>query len=78
MDKQAAILKVIHAVADVPADPGPEESLFDSGLLDSFTLNDLVLGLEKEFGVTIPDGDISARKFDTRDRIAQYLASKGK
>ena len=46
MSKQAGILKVIHAVADVDGDPTPDESLFDSGTLDSFTLPDLVTGLE--------------------------------
>ena len=36
MSKQAGILKVIHAVADVDHDPAPDESLFglgDTGLV---------------------------------------------
>ncbi len=76
MDNKLRILKVLHAVAGVTSDPRPEESLFDSGLLDSFLLNDLVLSLEDEFKITIPDGDISARKFDTLDRIDGYVTAK--
>ena len=36
MSKQAGILKVIHAVSDLSSDPGRDESLFDSGALDSW------------------------------------------
>ncbi len=75
-DLHLRVLKSLHSVADFTTDPTPTESLFDSGLLDSFTLNDLVLALEKEFSITIPDGDISARRFDTLDKTAQYIATK--
>ena len=73
MSKQAGILKVIHAVADLSDDPGPDESLFDSGTLDSFTLPDLVSGLEQEFGVKIPDSDLVPERFDTMAKIEAYL-----
>lgn len=76
MSKQAGILKVIHAVADVDIDPTPDESLFDSGTLDSFTLPDLVSGLEEEFGVSIPDSDLVPERFDTIHKIEAYLDSK--
>ena len=76
MSKQAGILKVIHAVADVDGDPAPDESLFDSGTLDSFTLPDLVTGLEEEFCVSIPDSDLVPERFDTIHKIEAYLDSK--
>ena len=76
MNKQAGILKVIHAVADVVEDPSPDDSLFDSGTLDSFTLPDLVTGLEEEFGVSIPDADLVPERFDTVRKIEAYLDSK--
>jgi len=44
--------------------------------LDSFALADFVTGLEEEFGVTIPDSDLSARKFDTIGKVEAYLAAK--
>ena len=71
------ILSVLQAVADGPLTPENDEALFTSGLLDSFALPDFVSGLEKEFDVTIPDSDLSARKFDTIERVEEYLASKG-
>ena len=76
MSKQAGILKVIHAVSEIPNDPAPNESLFDSGTLDSFTLPDLVTGLEEEFGVTIPDSDLVPERFDTMTKIEAYLDSR--
>jgi len=45
-------------------------------LLDSFALTDFVGGLEEEFGVSIPDSDLSARKFDTISKVESYLASR--
>jgi acyl carrier protein len=44
--------------------------------LDSFALTDFVSGLEEEFGVTIPDSDLSARKFDSISKVDAYLAQK--
>jgi acyl carrier protein len=76
MNRQAGILKVIHAVADIDEDPAPDESLFDSGTLDSFTLPDLVTGLEEEFGVSIPDADLVPERFDTIAKIDAYLDTR--
>jgi len=73
MSKQAGILKVINAVSDITTDPTPDESLFESGALDSFTLPDLVSGLEQEFGVSIPDSDLVPERFDTVTKIEAYL-----
>ena len=76
MERQSKILAILRQVSGKPIDPSPEESLFESGLLDSFTLTDLVSALEGEFGIRIPDSDLSPRKFDTVERIEAYVASK--
>jgi acyl carrier protein len=76
MNKRPGILKVLHAVADPSLDPAPDESLFTSGMLDSFALTDFISGLETEFNVKIPDSDFSARKFDTVEKVEQYLDAK--
>jgi acyl carrier protein len=55
--------------------PAPDESLFESGLLDSFSLTDLVSALETEFSIRIPDADLTPRKFDSIDRIQAYVES---
>jgi acyl carrier protein len=81
MDTQAKIIetKIIEIVKQVsgkPINPSPEESLFESGVLDSFTLADVVAELEKEFSLKIPDADLSPRKFDSVARIQAYLQSR--
>jgi acyl carrier protein len=78
LEQQTRILKVLHRVSGKQINPGQNESLFASGLLDSFALTDFVTGLEEEFGVTIPDSDLSARKFDTVGKVALYLSAKAK
>ena len=76
MEPQARILKVLQKVTGKEITPGADESLFVSGLLDSFVLTDFLGGLEEEFGVVIPDSDLSARKFDTIGKVESYLASR--
>ena len=76
MDVQARILKVLQKVTGKEISPGADDSLFVSGLLDSFALTHFVSGLEEEFGVSVPDSDLSARKFDTIGKVEAYLAAK--
>ncbi|HUP03795.1 MAG TPA: acyl carrier protein [Bryobacteraceae bacterium] len=76
MDKRTKIISIIQSVSPKPANPSPEESLFDSGILDSFSLADLVAALEKEFSIRIPDSDLQPRKFDTVERIEKYVESR--
>jgi acyl carrier protein len=44
--------------------------------LDSFGLPDLISALEKEYGIQVPDSDLNPRKFDTIERIEEYLDSR--
>jgi acyl carrier protein len=76
MARQARIIELIRIVAKKDITPAADESLFESGLLDSFALTDLVAAIEKEFGLTIPDSDLSPRKFETLERIEAYLDSR--
>jgi len=76
VNRQEKLIAIIAAVAKKPVSPDAGESLFDSGLLDSFALTDLVAGIEKEFGLTIPDADLNPRKFDSIERILEYLDSR--
>jgi acyl carrier protein len=76
MDKRTKIVNIIRSFATEPIDPSPQESLFDSGLLDSFSLADLVSALEKEFAIQIPDADLQPRKFDSVERIEAYVESR--
>ena len=76
MDRQSRILTLIRQVTKKDVTPAADESLFDSGLLDSFALADLVNALEKEFAIKIPDADLNPRKFDSLERIESYLESR--
>lgn len=72
-DVATRLRKVIASVANKPAPADDDESLFESGLLDSFALPDLVAAIEKEFSVKIPDSDLNPRKFDSVARMVAYL-----
>jgi len=76
MDQQARVLNIVRQVAGKPVNPAPDESLFESGLLDSFSLTDLVSALEAEFKISVPDSDLNPRKFDSIQRIQAYLEKK--
>ena len=76
MDQRSKIVAIIRQVAGREIDPAPEESLFESGLLDSFNLTDLVGELEKEFSIRIPDSDLTPRRFDSVARIETYLQGR--
>ena len=68
---------LIEQVAGQPAPADEEESLFESGLLDSFALPDLVSAIETSFSLKVPDADLNPRKFDSVARIDAYLAERG-
>jgi acyl carrier protein len=75
--RRERLSKVLEKVttAPLPADDG--ESLFESGLLDSFALPDLVSAIEEEFSIKVPDRDLNPRKFDSVARIESYLEEHG-
>lgn len=75
MDRRTKITEIIRAVSKKDVTLPADESLFDSGLLDSFALPDLVSALEQEFSVSIPDSDLTPRKFESVERIEEYLDS---
>jgi acyl carrier protein len=76
MDNKERILAIVRKVSNNTALPDPDESLFDSGFLDSFALPDLVGELEREFGMKIPDSDLNPRKFESITRIQSYIESR--
>ena len=71
------IIALILNVSKRDVAPGTDESLFDSGYLDSFALPEMVCELEREFAIRVPDADLNPRQFETVARIESYLASRG-
>ncbi len=45
------------------------EGVITGGLMDSFALAEFAVYVEKEFGVYIPDADLTVAKMDTLDQI---------
>jgi acyl carrier protein len=76
MTTHERILAIVQKVAQKPVPADPEESLFESGVMDSFGLPDMVSDLEKEFGIKVPDADLNPRKFDSVARIERYIESR--
>jgi len=74
MSNADRIRSVVEKVAKREVDIGDEESLFDSGILDSFAFVDVVGEIEQEFNVKIPDSDLNFRKFSSISKIESYLA----
>jgi len=77
MNRRARLRKLVEAAANKSVPSDEDESLFESGLLDSFALPDLVSAIEQEFSVKVPDSDLNPRKFDSIARMDEYLAARG-
>jgi len=76
VDIQDSIRAFIVENFYVPEDAGLEDtsSLIESGVVDSTGVLEIVAFLEKEFSLTIPDGDIVPAHLDSIARIAAYVA----
>ena len=58
---------------DVPAF---DTDLFDTGVLDSLAFVELLLQLEREFGVTTSVDDLEVENFRSIDSIADFVAAR--
>ena len=64
-------LKLVDMTPEMIENDAP---LFGEGLgLDSIDALELVLGLEKEFGVVIPDAEVGKKVFQSVRTMAQYV-----
>jgi acyl carrier protein len=65
---------------DILKQPGrivaPDEPLLSSGLIDSFSLMDVALFVEDNFGVRIEDTELNADTFDTLTQLATLIESR--
>jgi acyl carrier protein len=53
--------------------PGPDESLFNAGVLDSFSLVDFVTTIETEYGISVGDADLRPENFETVEKVEAYV-----
>ena len=53
-------------------------TLISSGLVDSFSLVDLAMFVEEQFGVKIDDTELNAETFDTLGELAALVEARQK
>ena len=53
-----------------------DEALISSGLIDSFSLMDLALFVEDNFGVRIDDTELNAQTFDNLTQLTTLIESR--
>jgi acyl carrier protein len=69
-----------YITAQILKQPGrqidPAEALISSGLIDSFSLVDLALFIEDNFGVHIDDTELNADTFDTLEQLVALIQER--
>ncbi len=66
---------------DIGVDAGsisPDDQLFSSGLLNSLDILELVSFIESKFDVKISTWEISLEKFDTIQKITEFIEERAK
>jgi acyl carrier protein len=53
-----------------------DDSLLDSGIVDSLGILDLVAFLEKTFGIRVGDDELNPANFDSIASVARFVATK--
>ena len=79
--REAMIKKIAEFIAsDILKQPGrkiePDEVLVSSGMIDSFSLMDLALFVEDNFGIRIEDTELNADTFDSLDALVDLITSR--
>ena len=57
-------------------DISANEPLISSGLIDSFSLVDLSILIEDNFGVLVDDSELNADTFDTLEKLSEIIAER--
>jgi acyl carrier protein len=55
---------------------GDNDALISSGLIDSFSLVDVALWVEDQFGVHIDNSELNADSFDNVSQLASYIEQR--
>lgn len=79
MDVESGVREFLADHAHFPGDGvafSPDESLLDSGVLDSASIFQLVAFLEERFDFTIPDEELVPENFETITAIVAFVTSK--
>ena len=55
---------------------GPDDSLLESGVIDSMGVLQLVAFLERTYGIKVEDDDLMPENFDTIGAIAAFIEER--
>lgn len=55
---------------------GDDDSLLDSGIIDSLGILDIVTFLEEGFGISVSDEDLSPENFDSVGALVRFVNGK--
>lgn len=50
-----------------------DASFVEEGIIDSLGILELVMFIEQEFGVTVPDQDLTPENLDSVNKLANYV-----
>lgn len=81
MDKQKIINtlqeKIAANILNIPDKKiKSDESIIESGLIDSFSLVDIAMLVEDEFDVHVDDTELNSDTFDTLEQLADLILSR--
>lgn len=71
--KKYLIERFFHGASDCVKD---DEPLFESGIIDSLGVLQLVSFIEDRFGIHVEDEDLVPENFDTIKRIVEFVENK--
>lgn len=75
---KALIIERLQLEGMTPDDIDDAAPLFGDGLgLDSIDALELVIGIEKAFGVRIQDEEVGAKAFASVNALVEFMRSKG-
>ncbi len=70
--EQQCVALVSERILEVRPGFDPESNLYENGL-DSMAIMQLLLLVEREYGVAIPDGALTRHNFETIRQVAQLI-----
>ncbi|HEY3489457.1 MAG TPA: acyl carrier protein [Candidatus Deferrimicrobiaceae bacterium] len=76
MSTNEQVRSALEAFARAPVPADDDASLFDAGVLDSFGLMEFIGELEQQFGVKVPDEELTPRKFETVAKVAAWFDAR--
>lgn len=76
LTKKLSTFLAVEILKQPDREISPDEPLISSGLIDSFSLMDVALFVEDNFGVRIDDTELNADTFDNLSQLTALIESR--